>query len=156
MKSEKHDSTCALLMHLCPPIWLPFRSLTLSKSAFSLIYLSKIGQWPIFNLVNPSIPKMEALDACFYNCVKENVFQQIEYIFNRKGLHRGELNTRARVLVGAPGSTEVDEDWSSTNICWRQMFAVGEDWSSANGTMSAKDATMSAKGCDHERQRTRP
>ena len=28
------------------------------------------------NLVNPSIPKMEVLDACFQKCVKENVFQQ--------------------------------------------------------------------------------
>ena len=31
------------------------------------------------NLVNPSIPKMEVLDACFENCIKENVSQQ--YIF---------------------------------------------------------------------------
>ena len=31
------------------------------------------------NLVNPSIPKMEVLDACFLNCIKENVSQQ--YIF---------------------------------------------------------------------------
>ena len=31
------------------------------------------------NLVNPSIPKMEVLDACFQNCIKENVSQQ--YIF---------------------------------------------------------------------------
>ena len=28
------------------------------------------------NLVNPSIPKMEVLDACFENCIKENVFQK--------------------------------------------------------------------------------
>ena len=31
------------------------------------------------NLVNPSIPKMEVLDACFLNCIKENASQQ--YIF---------------------------------------------------------------------------
>ena len=28
------------------------------------------------NLVNPSIPKMEVLNACFLNCIKENVFQK--------------------------------------------------------------------------------
>ena len=31
------------------------------------------------HLVNPSIPKMEVLDACFKNSIKENVFQL--YIF---------------------------------------------------------------------------
>ena len=37
------------------------------------------GHVTIANLVNPSIPKMEVLDACFQNCIKENVSQQ--YIF---------------------------------------------------------------------------
>ena len=33
------------------------------------------------HLVNPSIPKMEVLDACFKNSIKENVFQL--YIFKK-------------------------------------------------------------------------
>ena len=53
---------------------LPGREAPLSATRH-LRFLIRILE-SLQNLVNPSIPKMEGLDACFQNCLKENVSQQ--------------------------------------------------------------------------------
>ena len=89
------------------------------------------------NLVNPSIPKMEVLDACLLNSVKENVFQQ--YIFKRlkiySATHKRVTQRGAEHKGPGPrwGTGEhrggrrlvVDEHLLTTNVRRRRRLVVG-------------------------------
>ena len=88
---------------------------------------------------------MEVLDVLrktFFNNISLNA--KTYSALRAKGLHRGELNTRARVLVGAPGRQGRDHE--------RQ----GRDQERQGRDPENQGRDHERQGRDHERQRMRP